>query len=355
MSAASDIEKISKKYEALFESNMIGIVISDLDEKIVEANDVFLHLVGYTKKDLESGALQWSTITPKKYDEIDQKKIHELLQRGRIIPFEKEYIHKEKGAVPVLVGAALIHSSPPLSICFALDISEQKKLERKKDEFIGTVSHELRTPLAVLKTYAELLKLEILEGDSIEQMMKSMAQIETHIHQLAALITDLLKRAQYGDTGAHIQKKLFNLSKTIGRAVADMQMTSAQHTIVYTETGEFIVRGDEDQIMQVTLNLIRNAVQYSPAHTTINISVMNENDHAKVCVQDFGIGIAPENIPHIFERYYRAHQHAPGGAGIGLYICREIIQHHQGVLSVSSQPQKGSTFCYTLPLVSPQD
>jgi PAS domain S-box-containing protein len=355
MEPLDDTGQVAEKYRALFESNLIGVVISDLDEKILDANDMFLNLLGYTKEDLAEGKISWSSITPEQFDDIDQKKVNELLHHGNIVPFEKEYAHKEGHTIPVLVGATLIGSEPPLSICFALDITKQKKLEKKKDEFIGTVSHELKTPLAILRLQTENLKSDIAQGASKDVLVPYIDEIHAQIDQLTRLINDMLNSARQGDDSNTVQRTLFDLKACVQKEVSQLQELNGREIVLSMCNEAVIVNANQDQILQVTRNFIKNAIQYSPSHTLIRVFVSIEEDVAQVCVQDFGIGMSEKNIAHIFERHYRetkAGGYAPDGAGIGLHVVREIVMQHQGEISVRSQEGAGSTFCYTLPLAA---
>src|SRR5690606_28305349 len=131
------------------------------------------------------------------YDDADENKIKELILNKRIVPFEKEYIHKDGHTVPVLVGAEMLNNDLSFGVCFALDIKEMKELEKKKDDFIGTVSHELKTPLSVMRLYADFLKNSIQENASKEELLESITEITSQVDKLAVLITDLHNLARY--------------------------------------------------------------------------------------------------------------------------------------------------------------
>jgi PAS domain S-box-containing protein len=168
--------EVREKYRALFESDMMGITISDLNEHILETNDAFLSMLGYTRDDFRLGRITWSSITPPAYAALDKRKIRELYRKGTISPFEKRYVCKDGTQIPVLVGAALMRLERPYAVSFALDISERKSLEIKKDEFIGTVSHELQTPLAVLKMQLGLFRDDLKSGARQALLERSLAR-----------------------------------------------------------------------------------------------------------------------------------------------------------------------------------
>lgn len=333
--------------------NMIGIVLSNTDNAILQANDSFLELVGYTRKDLERGNITWEKLTPRKYNAIDERKIQELIKHGTIEPFEKEYIHKKGHLVPVVVGAARIRENPLMSACFALDISRQKEAERQKDEFAGTVSHELKTPLAVLKMQASLLRDDVLQGASRETILEALGEFDQQIDKLTILITDLLNtaRLQAHTRGAH--RKPFDIQACVKKIVSDFRLVTPRTIVLKKGTEKMIVAGDEARIGQVITNLLSNALRYSPSRAKVEVWVERRDKYAVICVRDYGYGIEKKDVKKIFERYYRTKrvgERPLNSAGIGLHLCKEIVKQHKGRLEVESVPGKGSTFYCSLPL-----
>ncbi len=347
------IEDSLFKYQAIFDSNMIGVASTDFQDTIYKANDAFLAMIGYTKADLEAGRIRWSTISPNKYDEADIQKVSELLSQKHITPFEKEYIHKKGHVVPVLVGAEALNDDATIGVCFALDISEMKELDRKKDDFIGMVSHELKTPLSIMKLYSNFMETSINEGGSREELLESANEISNQIDKLNILITDLLNMSRYKDQEAAFPVATINLTEAIKNVVAELSLINERNIIFQGEKPVYAI-GNQERLSQVINNLVNNAVRYSTPDTDIIVRVAHEHEHATIHVQDFGMGIEPENVNKIFERYYRvnhADDYSEKAAGIGLYVCNEIIKHHKGTIRVESVPGKGSTFIIDLPSV----
>lgn len=347
------IEEGAFKYKALFDSNMLGIASTDFEDTILSANDAFLSIIGYTQKDIEDKTLRWSVISPSKYDDMDLEKIAELSQHKTIIPFEKEYVHKDGHSVAVLVGAEALGSSGDASfgVCFAVDISKMKELEQKKDDFIGMVAHELKTPLSIMKLYADFLEGSIKNGGSKTELLESANEISNQIDKLSVLISDLHNMSRYQAGETVFQVNAINLRDCVKKAVSELSLLNNRNIIFQGEKAVFI-NGNEERLTQVITNLVNNAKRYSSSDTDIIVRVSKENEYAYVQVQDFGMGIAQENIDKIFERYYRinhADDYAEKGAGIGLYVCSEIVKHHSGTISVESELGKGSTFTIKLP------
>jgi PAS domain S-box-containing protein len=347
------IEESTFKYKALFDSNMLGIASTDFEDTIISANDAFLSIIGYSQKDIKEGKLRWSLISPSKYDDADLEKITELSLHKTIIPFEKEYIHKDGHHVAVLVGAEALESNGNASfgVCFAVDISKMKELEQKKDDFIGMVAHELKTPLSIMKLYADFLEGSIKNGGSQRELLESANEISNQVDKLSILISDLHNMSRYQAGEIVFQVNAINLRDCIKKAVSELSLVNNRNIIFQGEKSVFI-NGNEERLTQVLINLVNNAKRYSSPETDIIVRVFKENAHAYVQVQDFGMGIAQENQEKIFERYYRinhADDYAEKGAGIGLYVCSEIVRHHNGSISVESELGKGSTFTIKLP------
>lgn len=341
------------KYKALFDSNMIGVASTDFEDTIINANDAFLSIIGYTQEDVAKGTVRWSTISPSKYNDADIEKINELLTHKTIIPFEKEYIHKDGYSIPVLVGAEAMDDSLTHGVCFALDISELKELERKKDDFIGMVSHELKTPLSIMKLYGDFLEKAIEDGASKSELLESTNEIQSQVDKLNVLINDLLNMARYQSSESVFATSAIELTGTIKHVVDELSLLRGR-TIRFGGTEIIYVNANIDRLSQVIINLVNNALRYSSTSTDITVGVHRDTECAYIDVIDKGMGISEENKSKIFERYYRinhADDYDDEGAGIGLFISNEIIKHHGGKLSVESELGKGSTFTISLPLI----
>lgn len=338
------------KYQTLFDSNMLGVVATDFQDRILTANDAFLNMVGYSREDIKNGTLRWSVISPEKYDKVDIEKISELLENKRIVPFEKEYIHKNGTIVPVLVGAEVLTEDPTFGVCFAIDVSAFAERDKKKDEFIEMISHELRTPLSVMRFSTETLQLQIKSHARDRALLETTNELSNQIDKMKILITDLMNMARYqvaetllGASGIDVYECAYThaieLSKTTGREI-----------VVRGEKGVYAV-GNRERVGQVFINLLTNAIRYSSPYTEVGIEVRCDASKVYVDVTDSGMGIAKENFKKIFDHHYRinhADDYQEVGMGIGLYISNEIIKSHGGAIHVASELGKGSTFTVEL-------
>jgi PAS domain S-box-containing protein len=347
------VQKALSKYKTLFDSNMFGVAATDFKDSILSANDAFLSMIGYTREDVANGTVRWSTISPLKYDEPDLEKMNELLIDKTIVPFEKEYIHKDGHTVPVLVGAEALDDALSYGVCFALDISKLKESEQKKDDFIGMVSHELKTPLSIMKLYANFLENSIREGGSKNELLESVNEISNQVDKLSILITDLFNMARYRTSESAFPISAINVTNSVKKIVSELSLIN-ERTIIFQGEKAVYINGNQERISQVVTNLVNNAIRYSSADTDIIVRVHHDHEKAYIHVQDSGMGIRTEDAEKIFERYYRvnhADDYSDNGSGIGLYVSSEIIKQHKGKISVESMLGKGSTFTIEFPLI----
>ncbi|RYU91322.1 PAS domain S-box protein [Mucilaginibacter terrigena] len=227
---------------------------------------------------------------------------------------------------------------------------EIQVLNSKKDEFIGLASHELKTPMTSLNGYLQIIDRSLAADDRNKTFIqKALSQI----NKLSDLISDLLDVSKIEAGKLPFSFSEFNLPHLVDEVADLMQYSTKSHRIIIcSDIDELLVNADKQRIEQVIINLISNAIKYSPQADLINISVSRSEDKATVTVQDFGLGISKEQQERIFSRFYRVDDLAShiSGLGIGLYISHEIIARHQGRLYVESEPSKGSTFSFEIPL-----
>jgi hypothetical protein len=238
-----------------------------------------------------------------------------------------------------------------------VDISEQKHLQQQKDDFIGIASHELKTPVTSIKAYTQVLEKMMLQHGLLKEagMMKRM---DSQINRLTSLISDLLDVTKINSGKLQFNDQLFDFIDLVKNLLEDMQVTSLKHRLIGHMPDSCQVYGDKERIGQVITNLITNGIKYSPDADQINIDVTIKESEVHLCVQDFGIGIARENVGKVFEQFYRVSgdmQHTFPGLGLGLYISSEIIKREGGRIWVTSNEGKGSTFCFALPVSQNQN
>lgn len=232
------------------------------------------------------------------------------------------------------------------------NIEEQKQALQKKNEFISIASHELKTPLTSIKAYIHLLQKSI-KTRVPDEASQFLDRTQVQIDKLYTLIADLLDISKIESGKLKFNKKNFEFETLLRNTIEITQQTYPGYKIIRKQSATASVYGDEIRIEQVLINFFSNAVKYSPDVKEVHVSTeITPDNHLKVAVKDFGIGISKEKQKHVFHKFYRAEDTSTRfqGLGIGLYICSEIIKRHNGTIGVESEPNQGSLFYFTLPV-----
>jgi PAS domain S-box-containing protein len=233
------------------------------------------------------------------------------------------------------------------------DITARKNFEKQKDDFMGIVSHELRTPVTSLKAFAQVLHKRF-HKQGLNEAAVLLAKMDNQVDKLSTLIQDLLDVTRLEGGRLKFQEDYFSFDDLVDEVIEELQRTT-EHRIIKEGATKQEVFGDRERIGQVLTNFLTNAIKYSPDADKIIVSVMNGKKEIKASVQDFGVGIPEEQLPYVFDRFYRVNsaKHATvPGIGLGLYIASEIIKRQNGTIWAESIEGKGSTFGFTLPLAT---
>jgi two-component system CheB/CheR fusion protein len=235
----------------------------------------------------------------------------------------------------------------------ATDIDDQRKAIEQKDEFIGIASHELKTPLTTLKGYLQLISN--YSKDPVPPQVRSfVAKAEGSIGKLQRLVNDLLDVSKIQAGKLHFSQTSICINELITTCTENSKLMFPDYNIIWNPGANFSLRGNAERIEQVFMNLINNAVKYSPFNKDIIVTVEKESDFVKITITDFGIGLSEEQQERIFERFYRVDDKnfTASGLGMGLFICLEIVKSHGGQMGVKSEIGKGAAFSVMLPVVS---
>lgn len=230
------------------------------------------------------------------------------------------------------------------------DISRFRKAEELQSTFISVISHELKTPVALIKGYVSTLRREDAHWDR-KIIDESMKVIEEEADRLSILIENLLDATRLQAGGMKLKKSELCLPDIIQRLATKFQTQTTQHKIVTRFPEDFpMIIGDETRIEQVLSNLISNSIKYADSGEIL-ISGQIRPDIVIICVQDHGKGIAPQDMPYVFDRFYRAPeaQREKKGAGLGLYLARSIIEAHNGKIWIDNKQKEGTRICFSLP------
>ena len=227
-----------------------------------------------------------------------------------------------------------------------------RESEARKDEFISMASHELKTPLTSLKGFTNLLQRRLTkQGDM--QALHFLARMEEQLDKLTKLVSELLDVTKMQTGKLEFREEPFFLNELVRETLENLQGTTETHHLQLEEVTDVQVPGDKDRLGQVLINLLTNAIKYSPEADTVIVRVSADEHNAIVSVQDFGIGIAETHQEKIFERFYQVNDDTEKtfpGLGIGLYISSQIVRGHHGRLWVESVKGAGATFYVSLPL-----
>jgi signal transduction histidine kinase len=231
---------------------------------------------------------------------------------------------------------------------------ETEELIYRRDEFFSIASHELKTPVTSLKAYTQLMLMDS-EGFRDQQQKRMLERMDIQINKLTSLINDLLDTSKIENGQLVFNREPFTLNELVNEIVSDMQPISLRQQLVFKNNQPASVYADRERIRQVISNFITNAIKYAGDSKKIIISLERHENTVICSVQDFGKGISKDEQEKIFERFYRVsgpNLNTFPGLGLGLFICKKVIEKHGGKIGVISHPRKGSTFYFELPLNS---
>jgi PAS domain S-box-containing protein len=383
-----DLEEREAKIRRLVDANIVGIFIWNLEGAIIDANEAFLQIVGYSREDLTSGGLRWTDLTPADWHGRDERAVAELETTGLLHPFEKEYFRKDGSRVPVTIGGAIFEGSNDHGVAFVLDLSKQKHAEEALQkaqtelahvarvitlgELTASIAHEVTQPMAGMVTNANAtLRWLARDSPDLDEAREAVRRIIRDGNRASGVIARmrvLFKKAPPA-------KEPVDINDIIQEVFAITQAESQRNRVLLrTEFASDLpmVTGDRIQLQQVILNLLVNAIEAmsgvregqrelwisSEKVTEIPGELLEakfadkaladaEWSHVLVAVRDSGPGLDPEALDHLFDAFYTTKPH---GLGMGLAISRSIIEAHGGRLWAKTNASRGALFQFTLPI-----
>ncbi|WZL73083.1 ATP-binding protein [Clostridiaceae bacterium 35-E11] len=345
----SQISSEKSKLETILSYMADGLIAINNGGQIIHANPTAMHMLGLSQEDVQN----------KPYDVI-MKNLNEKLTMTYIEQHYNDWIGRES----IRIKDAIFHARyAPFKnekgektgiVMVIQDITERQKLDNMRKEFVANVSHELKTPLTSIKSYTETLLDGALEDQGIAEHFLKV--IDSEADRMNRLVQDLLQLSRLDYKRVNWNKRETDLVKLIENVVLKMTITAKnkkQEVNFITDTKEMIGIIDMDKIEQVVLNILSNAIKYTPDGGKIDIALHQQEDQGMLTIADNGIGIPEKDLPRLFERFYRvdkARSRELGGTGLGLAIAKQIVEAHQGNIQINSKEGEGTKVTITLPL-----
>jgi two-component system sensor histidine kinase VicK len=345
-STLDEMYREKNKVEAILTNMTDGIIAVNSEGTVIHANPAAYSIFNIKKEDLynrnfDDAAQKLDlgiTFNDILYD--SDKNFNILSINGLIIKISVVQIMNEQNKTE---GAMLVLQ----------DVTEQEKLDKMRKEFVANVSHELRTPLTTIKSYTETL----LDGalDNKEYAVNFLQVINSESERMTRLVKDLLQLSKLDYDKMEWNMKRLNILNIIRDCVIKMEMAAKQknQSLSFEIFGELCeITGDKDRIEQVIINIISNAIKYTPDNGIIKLTASRLEDNVEIRISDTGMGIPKEDLPRLFERFYRvdkARSRAMGGTGLGLSIARNIVEAHRGSIRIESEYGKGSEVIMNFP------
>lgn len=345
---------------ALLQNVTEGVVIADASGRLLMANSAARAILGLGGEDL-SNASALSVLEVHDLEgrplASDQRCLRRALRGEQFEDFEVLGIRpngERRHVVSTGTSVRDAGGNVALAIVVFRDITELRRLEQQRDEYLALISHDLRVPLNGLLMFISGMA-RALEKTGLPVSLARRA--EGSVMRMKAMLEDLTESTTLESHGIALQRVVCDLRELVAGVVDGMDEEAAPRLEVETDDAPpYSVLGDRSRLERVVANLITNALKYSPADATVTVRLARKGgSEIELCVSDRGIGIAPESVKMLFERYYRtreAHERA-SGLGLGLYIARLIVEGHGGRIDVSSEVGKGSTFRVSLPSHAP--
>lgn len=371
LEAEQAVRESEAKLRRIAEAGIIGIFYWTHDGSITDANDEFCRMLGFTRDDLRSGAMNWRALTPPEWQSISRAKEAELEAHGVVAPWEKEFVGKDGRRVPVLVGKAMLEGDADRGVAVCLDISRQKEVEAERerllalerearaeseramklrDEIVGIVAHDLRNPVhTITMAVSTVLDLPLPEDQRLSQL-EIVRRTAKGMHHL---ISDLLDVTRIEAGTFAIRQAPVAVPALLDELVERFSLQAQDRGIVLqcdVRSDLPPALGDQDRLVQALSNLVDNALKFTKTGGHVMLRGQLVGDRLRVSVEDSGCGIPAESLPYVFDRFWQANRVSRAGAGLGLAIARGIVAAHGGEISVQSTLGRGTRFDVTLPL-----
>jgi len=353
----TEVSREKQRMDALLDSAADGILILSPDHIVERCNPAFARMVGLDVQNISNQLHENIIRFADRKDGLSLEQAEAggwpLTQNATL--YVEGDLKRENGiSTPVgITYAPLVSTDGNLLniVATVRDITRFREAEELKSTFISVISHELKTPVALIKGYVSTLRREDAAWDR-DVVQDSLEVIEEEADRLTDLIENLLDASRLQAGALAINLTDVRLDLLSERTSEKFQTQTELHTINVDFPSNFpVILADEDRLSQVLSNLLSNAIKYSPAGGEIRISGRVRPEQVVLCISDQGPGIAPDDIPHVFDRFYRSPDASRNtkGAGLGLYLARAVVEAHGGRIWVDPKPGVGARICFSLP------
>ena len=360
----------------LMDSNVVGFVVADIEGRILDANDAYLGMIGFDREDLAAGRIHWSKMAPPEGTANEPTTVERLLAQGSSKAWEAEWVRKDGTRVHVVLGGALLDASRGRVVAFVLDQTEHHRIERErqevlerehaalaeareanlaKDRFLAVVSHELRNPLSPITLAVGLLQGIAPMDERVQNLLRI---IDRNVRHEARLVDDLLDLSRFARGELHIERKPMDLGGLLVPLLATMHEDARRSGLRLEGTIEpgLWVNADATRMSQVAINLLSNALKFTPTGGRVTARLERHGDSVRFIVEDTGVGIEPELLPRLFSPFVQGANEGArrAGMGIGLSIVRSLVELHGGKVWAESDGQgRGARVVVELPTITP--
>jgi PAS domain S-box-containing protein len=356
------------KIRRLVDANITGIVIWNIEGRILEANEAFLHMVQYNREDLVSGQLRWTDLTPPEWRDADAMSVAELRANGVFQPIEKEFSRKDGSRVPVMAGGALFEKGGNEGVAFVMDITERKRAEEERErlrqaladlahvtrvttmsELTVSLAHEIKQPMAAAVTNAKTcLRWLGRDEPDLAEARDAAARVVKDVMRASDIISRIGLLFKKGAS----QRELLDVNQIVEEMIVLLRNEASRYSIpirsaLANDLPNLIA--DRVQLQQVLMNLMLNGIEAMKDLSSageLTIRSGRENGEAVISVSDTGVGLPPERAHQIFDPFFTTKSE---GTGLGLTISRSIVESHGGRLWATANPERGTTFYFSLP------
>jgi PAS domain S-box-containing protein len=370
------------RFQKLIGSNIIGVVLADLEGVLLDANDAFLEMVDRSRESLIEKALRWGSLMTSDHRHSGEEVIEQLKQTGRATPYETELVRGDGTTIPVLHGVVLLEDTQT-TVGFVLDRTEQRAAEEKlkryasaleeanaelsrqkeraeresrfKSTFLANMSHELRTPLNAIIGFSELLEQEI-PGPLTQRQAEYVEYVIGSGRHLLSLVNDVLDLSKVEAGRMELSREWNQLEPVIDAARGSVEPMAQKRGVVLGVSVPAELPAlylDPTRIKQVLYNLLSNAIKFTQRGGSVSLQVELQQAVVEVSCTDTGTGIRAEDLPRLFREFEQLDHGSgdkPEGTGLGLALTKRLVELHGGRVTVSSEVGTGSRFAFTLPI-----